>query len=113
MSERYDTLLADHLTARLALGWEYRERGAHRNPAFELAAVPQTLLDLFSQRSAAIDTETDRLIGKYHTDHGRRPDPTTIIRLRQQATLATRGAKEVHSLQDLSLIHISEPTRLG
>lgn len=102
MSERYDTLLADHLTTKLGLGWEYRERGPRRNPAFELTAIPQQLLDLFSRRAAAIDVEVDRLIEKYHTDHGRRPDATTVIRLRQQATLATREAKEVHSLQELT-----------
>ena len=102
MSERYDTLLADHLTTRLHLGWEYRERGPRRIPAFELTGVPQQLLDLFSRRAAAIDLEVDRLIEKYQTDHGRRPDATTVIRLRQQATLATREAKEVHSLQELT-----------
>ena len=102
MSERYDTLLADHLTTRLGLTWEYRERGPRRNPAFELTDVPQHLLDLFSRRAAAIDVEVDRLIGKYQTDHGRRPDAATVIRLRQQATLATRAAKEVHSLQELT-----------
>jgi len=102
MSERYDTLLADHLTTRLGLTWEYRERGPRRNPAFELTTVPQPLLDLFSRRAAAIDVEVDRLIEKYQTNHGRRPDPTTIIRLRQQATLATREAKVVHSLQELT-----------
>ncbi|NCD18857.1 MAG: conjugal transfer protein [Actinobacteria bacterium] len=102
MSERYDTLLADHLTTRLGLTWEYRERGPRRNPAFELTAVPQYPLDLFSRRAAAIDVEVDRLIEKYLTDHGRRPDATTVIRLRQQATLATREAKEVHSLQELT-----------
>jgi len=102
MSERYDTLLADHLTNKLGLTWEYRERGPKRNPAFDLTAIPQPLLDSFSQRAAAIDVETDRLIEKYQTDHGRRPDATTVIRLRQQATLATREAKEVHSLQELT-----------
>lgn len=102
MSERYDTLLADHLTARLGLTWEYRERGPQRNPAFEMTAVPQTLLDCFSRRSAAIDTETDRLIEKYATVHGRRPDSATVLQLRQRATLTTRGAKEVRSLEELT-----------
>jgi len=102
MSERYDTLLADHLTTRLGLTWEYRERGPRRNPAFELTDVPQHLLDLFSRRAVAIDVDVDRLIEKYQTDHGRRPDATTVIWLRQQATLATREAKEVHSLQELT-----------
>nr|WP_122823850.1 MobF family relaxase [Georgenia faecalis] len=102
MSERYDTLLADHLTRRLGLAWEYRERGPRRNPAFELSAIPQPLLDCFSQRSVSIDAEADRLIERYQSDHGRRPDAPTVLRLRQQATLATRGAKEVRSLEELT-----------
>ncbi|MEE6296637.1 MobF family relaxase [Georgenia wangjunii] len=102
MSERYDTLLADHLSRRLGLVWEYRERGPQRNPAFELAAIPQPLLDCFSQRSVAIDAEAGRLIERYQSDHGRRPDAAMVLRLRQQATLATRGAKEVRSLEELT-----------
>ena len=102
MSERYDALLADHLTTRLGLTWEYRERGPRRNPAYELAAVPPTLLAEFSRRSARIDAETDRLVAAYVADHGRQPDPATVLRLRQQATLATRGIKEVHPPADLT-----------
>ncbi|MEE6273322.1 MobF family relaxase [Georgenia sp. MJ206] len=102
MSERYDTLLADHLTRRLGLTWEYRERGLQRNPAFELTAVPQPFLDCLSQRSVAIDAEADRLIERYQSDHGRRPDAAMVLRLRQQATLSTRGAKEVRSLEELT-----------
>jgi len=102
MSERYDTILADHLTVALGLEWEYRDRGPNRNPAHELAAVPQPLLEVFSRRSQAIDEETDRLIDAYVAAHGHRPDPATVIRLPQQATLATRPAKELHSLEELT-----------
>jgi conjugative relaxase-like TrwC/TraI family protein len=102
MSERYDALLADHLATSLGLEWEYRERGPRRNPAYELAAVPQPLIAEFSQRSARIDAETDRLIAAYLAAHGRQPDPAMVIRLRQQATLATRAVKEVHPLADLT-----------
>ncbi len=55
MSERYDTILADHITTALGLEWEYRDRGPNRNPAFELAVVPRGLVDAFSRRSQAID----------------------------------------------------------
>ncbi|HWS57725.1 MAG TPA: MobF family relaxase, partial [Actinotalea sp.] len=102
MSERYDTLLADRLTAALGMEWGYRDRGPNRNPAHELIDVPQQLLETFSRRSQAIDEETDRLIDAYVATHGHRPEPATVIRLRQQATLATREAKEVHSLADLT-----------
>jgi conjugative relaxase-like TrwC/TraI family protein len=102
MSERYDAILADLVTQRLGLGWDYRERGAGRNPAYVLAAVPASLVELFSRRGAAIDAETDRLIAAWVDAHGRRPDPAAVLRLRQQATLATRGPKELRSLEDLT-----------
>ena len=102
MSERYDALLADRITARLGLDWEYRERGPGRNPAYQLATVPPELVAAFSRRSAAIDAETDRLIEAHLQAHGGRPDAVTVLRLRQQATLATRNTKVVHSLKDLT-----------
>ena len=102
MSERYDAVLADHITSRLGLGWEYRERGVGRNPAFELAVVPRELVTLFSQRAAAIDAETDRLVAAYTESRGRRPDDATVLHLRQQATLTTRKPKIAHSLEDLT-----------
>ncbi|WP_407343537.1 MobF family relaxase [Pengzhenrongella phosphoraccumulans] len=103
MSERYDATLADNITARLGLGWEYRERGAQRNPAYELTCVPQSLLDEFSRRSAAIDAETAELVQVWVDEHGRHPDAVTVLRLRQQATLTTRDAKTVHSLENLTV----------
>ncbi|PVU84428.1 conjugal transfer protein (plasmid) [Cellulomonas sp. WB94] len=102
MSERYDAVLADHVTARLGLDWEYRERGPGRNPAFELTAVPRELVTTFSRRSAAIDVEVDRLVDAYTTAHGQRPDAVTVLRMRQQATLTTRNPKVVHSLEELT-----------
>jgi conjugative relaxase-like TrwC/TraI family protein len=102
LSERYDALLADHLTTRLGLAWQYRERGPGRNPAYDLAAVPSGLLAAFSQRAAAIDTLTDELVAKYVAEHGRRPTPAVVLRLRQRATLGSRGPKVVHSLADLT-----------
>ncbi|MDQ0375961.1 MobF family relaxase [Cellulomonas humilata] len=102
LSERYDVLLADRVSATLGLDWEFRERGPGRNPAYELAAVPRSLTEAFSRRSAAIDAETDRLVDEWAAEHGRRPGPATILRLRQRATLTTRDAKTVHSLEELT-----------
>lgn len=102
LSERYDVLLADRVSATFGLQWEFRERGPGRNPAYELAAVPPSLTEAFSRRSAAIDTETDRLVDAWAADHGRRPDSATILRLRQHATLTTRDAKIIHSLAELT-----------
>ncbi|MGH3320153.1 MAG: relaxase domain-containing protein [Streptosporangiaceae bacterium] len=95
-------VLADHLTRALGVGWEQRERGRDRNPAWEIIGVPDELIAEFSSRSAAIEAETDRLIDTYVTDHGHRPDKRTVLRLRQQATLATRPDKTHYSLAELT-----------
>ncbi len=102
LSEHYNAVLADHLTRALGLGWERRERGRGRNPAWEIIGVPDELIAEFSSRSAAIDAETDRLIDIYVTDHGHRPDKRTVLRLRQQATLSTRPDKTHYSLAELT-----------
>ncbi len=102
LSEHYNAVLADHLTRDLGLSWERRDRGERRNPAFELAVVPDTLIEEFSRRSHDIEARTDELIATYRQRHGRTPSVRTILRLRQEATLETRPEKEVRSLADLT-----------
>lgn len=102
LSELHEAVFADHLTRALGVGWEARDRGRDRNPAWAIAAVPEGLLKEFSTRARHIDAETDLLIGRYVATHGRRPSPTTIMKLRAQATLFTRPEKEVRSLADLT-----------
>ncbi len=102
LSEHYNALLADRLTRDLGVAWEQRGRGADRNPAWEITGVPEALIREFSSRSAAIDTEKDRLIAAYVAEHGRQPGTTMILRLRQQATLSTRPEKMARSLQELT-----------
>ena len=102
LSEHYNAVLADHLTNTLGLGWESRERGRDRNPAWEIVGVSEELIEEFSTRSHDIDAETDRLVADYVAEHGRRPSARTVVRLRAQATLVTRPEKQVHSLTDLT-----------
>ena len=102
LSEHYNALFADHLTRDLGVGWEVRDRGERRNPAFEIVGVPDGLIAEFSSRSRDIDTATDALIGDYITKHGRRPSSRVILKLRAEATLSTRPDKSVHSLADLT-----------
>lgn len=61
------------------------------------------MIEEFSSRCRGIDIETDRLITAYVRAHGRRPSKTTTIRLRAQATLATRPPKRLRSLADLTV----------
>ena len=102
LSEHYNAVLADHLTRDLGLGWEIRERGERRNPAFEIAGVPDVLMGEFSSRSRDIETAANVLIAEYVDKHGGRPSAKTILRLRAEATLTTRPEKTVHSLADLT-----------
>lgn len=102
LSELHEAVFADHLTRTLGVTWEARERGRDRNPAWSITTVPEELIAEFSTRSRHIDTETDRLIEAYVTAHGRRPSPPTIMKLRAQATLSTRPAKQVRPLAELT-----------
>ena len=112
ISEHYNAVLADRLTRTFGLGWETRERGRDRNPSWEIAAVPDELIAVFSTRSHDIEAEADRLIADHVAKHGRRPSAATIVKLRAQATLATRPDKEVRSLADLTAEWRSRATAL-
>ncbi|WP_350351642.1 MobF family relaxase [Microbacterium sp. A8/3-1] len=102
LSELHEAVFADQLTRMLGALWEARDRGRDRNPAWAITAVPEVLVTEFSTRARHIDAETDLLIGQYALARGRRPSPTTIMKLRAQATLSTRPKKEVRSLADLT-----------
>ena len=103
LSEHYNAVLADRLTRTFGLAWETRQRGRDRNPAWEITGVSDELIAAFSTRSHDIEAETDRLIAEHTATHGRRPSKATIVKLRAQATLATRPDKQVRSLADLTM----------
>ncbi|MCU1678887.1 MAG: conjugal transfer protein, partial [Frankiales bacterium] len=102
LSELHESLFADAMARSLGVGWEMRERGRDRHPAWAISSVPDALVAEFSTRSRRIDVETDELIEAYVGRHGRRPNPVTIMKLRAQATLSTRPAKHVRSLTELT-----------
>jgi conjugative relaxase-like TrwC/TraI family protein len=102
LSETYNALLADKLTATLGVGWESRDRGRDRNPGWEISGVPEDLMRDFSTRSLDIDERHERLRAEFVDAHGRQPGHVQIIKLRQQATLETRPLKNSHSLQELT-----------
>jgi conjugative relaxase-like TrwC/TraI family protein len=102
LSELHESLFADALTRSLGVRWEMRERGRDRHPALSISSVPEALVVEFSTRSRHIDIATDALIDAYLSRHGHRPGPVTIMKLRAQATLSTRPAKDVRSLAELT-----------
>lgn len=101
-SEHYNAILADRLTATLGVTWSHRKRGRDRNLAFEIDEIPDGLLFEFSSRSAEIEHCADALIREYREQRGREPSKRTVVRLRAQATLATRPPKILKSLGDLT-----------
>jgi conjugative relaxase-like TrwC/TraI family protein len=102
LSELYNGVLSDHLTAALGVGWEPTTRRLSLAPKFEIAGVPATLREEFSQRSQDIEATSMTLADRYADEHGRRPSARQLLKLRQQATLMTRPPKQHHSLADLT-----------
>ncbi|WP_197273506.1 MobF family relaxase [Arthrobacter sp. ZBG10] len=95
-SEHYNGLLFDALHASLGTDADIRAPAQNtHNPSQQLTGIAEALVREFSNRSRLIDVETDRLVREWITDHGARPTATTIVRLRQQATLSTRTPKDV------------------
>lgn len=103
ISETYNALLADELTRRCGTRWEPRARRHSAVPAWEIVGVPDKLIHEFSQRSHIIEDHKNRLVGSFVESHGRQPTATEVLRLRQQATLATRPDKELRSLGELCI----------
>ncbi|GAB4084034.1 hypothetical protein GCM10028784_06640 [Myceligenerans cantabricum] len=101
-SEHYNGVLADRLTAALGVSWDRRNRGPDRTAGFEIEGVPENLIRAFSGRSRDIDVAKDELRDYYIAKHGREPSRTTMLKLRGQATLATRPPKRLRSLEDLT-----------
>ena len=100
-SEVYDTVFADALAARLPLTWEHRDHGPRRTPGVEIAGISQDLIDAFSGRSKQIGVHVEDLVRDFTTKVGREPSRVEMLRLRQQATLATRPDKQVRALAEM------------
>ena len=102
LSELHEAVFADHMTRTFGVSWESREMGRDRNPSWAITDVPEQLVAEFSTRSRHINEATDALIAEYLAQHGKRPSSGTIVKLRAQATLATRPEKQVRSLAELT-----------
>jgi conjugative relaxase-like TrwC/TraI family protein len=62
---------------------------------FDIGGVEQGTMAAYSKRSADVDAKKREMIADYERDHGgRAPDRTALYKLRKQATLDTREAKQ-------------------
>lgn len=102
LSEHYNAVLADTLVRNFGLEWERRDRGANRNPGFEIAGISEELITIFSHRGRNIEEELDKRIAEYEVTYGRRPRVKTIIEMRSRITIDTRPPKEINSLAELT-----------
>ncbi|WP_181037200.1 MobF family relaxase [Arthrobacter sp. 4R501] len=93
-SEHYNGLLFDALHRNLGSDTDISTPATGtQNPSQQLTGIDDALIREFSNRSRLINLETDRLVAQWVNEHGRPPTAATIIKLRQQATLATRIPK--------------------
>ena len=102
LSSMHQGALSDLLTEKLGVGWDARERRHSKRARWEIAGVPESLMAEFSQRAEQIEASKDGLIEAFVADHGRQPTGVEIVRLRQQATIATRPAKTHRSLAEMT-----------
>lgn len=93
-SQHYNGLLYDQLGRDLGTVAEVRTpTSAIHNYSFELSGVDDALIREFSSRSRLIDIEAVRLVKDWSDTHGHEPSNAVKLKLRQQATLSTRTAK--------------------
>jgi hypothetical protein len=69
-------------------------------PKYEVAGVSPALQTEFSRRSGAIEAAKDALVEAFVAAHGYQPSARQVLKLRQQATLATRPDKQQHVLAE-------------
>jgi conjugative relaxase-like TrwC/TraI family protein len=101
LSELYNGALMDLLTAELGWAWQPQQRARSASPTWEVGGVATALRQEFSQRLSAINAATEELRAAFAASHERQPTTAEVIRLRQQATLATRPEKELRPLAEL------------
>jgi conjugative relaxase-like TrwC/TraI family protein len=101
LSEMYNAVLSDHLTARLGWSWTECRRRHSDVPKWEVAGVGERLREEFSSRTSQIEAAKEVLVQRFVEDHERQPTAREVLQMRQQATLQTRPDKHLHALPEL------------
>ena len=99
-SELYNSRVQQYVTEKTGLQFEPRMQNG--KPIHEIVGISDEMVRAFSSRRGDISAELDRVKAKFVADNGYEPSEKQLIKLAQQATLATRPAKsEARSLEDL------------
>lgn len=92
-SEHYNTRLEAELVERIGARFVERQVAPGKRPIRELRGVDPVLNEQFSQRRRSITEHRAELVEAFRARNGRLPTPVELIKLSQQANLATREAK--------------------
>lgn len=99
-SELYNSRVQQYVTEKT--GFQFEPRMQNGKPIHEIVGISDETIRAFSSRRGDISAELDRVKAKFVADNGYEPSEKQLIKLAQQATLATRPAKsEARSLEDL------------
>lgn len=99
-SELYNSKVQEYVTQLTGLQFEPHMQNG--KPIHEIVGISDETIRAFSSRRGDISAELDKVKAKFIDDNGYEPSEKQLIKLAQQATLATRPTKsEARSLEDL------------
>lgn len=100
-SELYNARVQQYVTELTGLQFEARSLNG-KKPVHEIVGIDDEMVRAFSSRRGEISAALEQVTAKFVEEHGYAPSEKQLIQLAQQATLATRPAKDgVHSLEEL------------
>lgn len=100
-SELYNARVQQYVTELTGLQFEARSLNG-KQPVHEIVGIDDEMVRAFSSRRGEISAALEQVTAKFVEEHGYAPSEKQLIQLAQQATLATRPAKDgVHSLKEL------------
>ena len=100
-SELYNARVQQYVTELTGLQFEARSLNG-KKPVHEIVGIDDEMVRAFSSRRGEISAALEQVTAQFVEAHGYAPSEKQLIQLAQQATLATRPAKDgVHSLEEL------------